>query len=116
MTVGNSSEGVHSIVLDTGNSVVGVRDIMTNARSGCICGCRECRLGAGKLLVNNGHYKSDRTYVQDLKDILEIQPPGGDRLLIFLRVETPKGHIPFTPLDQLLLDIFHCPAIKNISY
>jgi hypothetical protein len=66
--------------------------------------------------VSSGHYKSDRTYFQDLKDILELQPPGGNCLLIFLRVETPKGHIPFTPLDQLLLDIFHCPAIKNISY
>jgi hypothetical protein len=47
MTVGNSGEGVHNIILDAGNDGVGVRDIVTNGRNGCICGCRKCLLGAG---------------------------------------------------------------------
>jgi hypothetical protein len=33
MTVGNSGEDVHSIILDAGNDGVGVRDIVTNGRN-----------------------------------------------------------------------------------
>ena len=49
--------------------------------------------------VSNGHRSSDGTHVEILKNLVEAQPPGGDRRLLFPRVEIPGDHIPFTPLD-----------------
>jgi hypothetical protein len=91
ITFGNNGEGVHDIILDARNDDVGWE--------------RE---------VSSGHHSGDRTYVQDLKNVFEVQPPGGDRLFMFLHVEKLRDHIPFTPLDQILLDICHCPAIERV--
>ena len=65
--------------------------------------------------VNDGHHSNDRTHIKHLKDILEVQPPAGDRLFIFLRVEMPTDHVPFTPLAELPLDIRYGPAIESIT-
>jgi len=64
--------------------------------------------------VSNGHHSRDRTHVEDLKNILEAQPPGRDRLSIFLRVEMPTDRAPSIPLDELPLDIRYGPAIESI--
>jgi hypothetical protein len=61
--------------------------------------------------VNNGRHSNNRTHVKDLKNLVEVRSPGRDRLSILLRAETSKDHIPFTPLDELLLNICHGPAI-----
>jgi len=114
MTFRNNGGGVHNVFLDAGNAGVGVRDIRTRGRNGYICVdciCCECLLGRE---VSNGHHLSDRTHVKDLKSILEAQPPAGDRLLIFLRVETPRDRIDSTPLDKFPLNICHGPAIGGI--
>jgi hypothetical protein len=37
MTAGSNGAGVHNAILDAGNDGVGVCDIMTNGRDGCIC-------------------------------------------------------------------------------
>jgi hypothetical protein len=66
--------------------------------------------------VSNGHHPGDRTYVQDLKDLFEARPPGGDRLFVFSRVEGLRDYIPFIPLDQLPLYFCHCPTTKGILY
>ena len=71
--------------------------------------------GSGKSATVITH-SSDRTHVKDLKNLIEVRPPGVDRLFITLRVETPRDHIPFAPLDQLPLDICHYPTIKYILY
>ena len=47
MTVGNNGDGVHDVVLGPGDGGVGVRDIMTNGRNGCICIYCKRLLGAG---------------------------------------------------------------------
>jgi len=65
--------------------------------------------------VNDGHHSNDRTHIKHLKDILEVQPPAGNRLFIFLRVEMPTDHVPFTPLAELPLDIRYGPAIESIT-
>jgi len=65
--------------------------------------------------VSNGHHSNDRTYIQDPKNIHEAQPPGGDRLSIFLRMKMPTDHVPFTPLGKLPLDIHYSPAIESIT-
>ena len=63
--------------------------------------------------VSSGHHSSDRTYVKDLKNLFEPRPPDRDRPFVFLRMETPRDRIPFTPLDKFLLNICYCPAIKG---
>ena len=67
-----------------------------------------------KRKVNDGHHSDSRTHIKDPKHIVEVQPPGGDRLLILLRVETPRNRVLFAPLDQLPLNICHRPAIEII--
>jgi len=67
-----------------------------------------------KQEVSNGHHSSDRTHVEDLKNLFEAQPPVGDYFSVFLRVEMPKDRAPFIPLDKLLLNICCGPAIESI--
>ena len=64
--------------------------------------------------VSNGHCSSDRTHGKDPKNIFEAQPPGGDGLFIFLRTKMPRDHAPFTPLDELPLNICYGPAIESV--
>ena len=63
--------------------------------------------------VSNRHCSSDRTHVKDLKNIFEVQPPGGDLRFTFLRVEAPADRIPFAPLDEAPLNICYGPAIES---
>ena len=49
--------------------------------------------------VSNDLHSNCRTHVKDLKNIVEIQPAGGNRLSVTLRVEPPRNYIPFAPLD-----------------
>jgi hypothetical protein len=52
---------------------------------------RKVRSRSGKLagmVVSGG--RSDGTHVEDMKDPVEVQPPGGDRLFIILRVEKSR--------------------------
>jgi len=44
-------------------------------------------------------HSNNRTHLEDLKNLVEVQLPGGDRLLVFLRMETPGYKIASTPLD-----------------
>ena len=67
-----------------------------------------------KRRVSDGHRSDDKTHVKDLKNIVEVQPPGDDRLLIFLYLQTPRGRIPFAPLGQPPLNICHRPGIESI--
>ena len=64
--------------------------------------------------VSNSHHPSDGTHVEDLKDILQVHPPGGNCLFVFLRVEIPRDRIPSSPLDKPLLNICHNPAVESI--
>ena len=49
--------------------------------------------------VSAGLYSSCWAHFKDLKNLVEVQLPGCDRLLVFLRVETPRDDVPSTPLD-----------------
>ena len=55
----------------------------------------------------------DGTHVEDVQDPIEVQPPGCDRPLIVLRVESSGDCISFTPLDDAPLDLGHSPVIAN---
>ena len=67
-----------------------------------------------ELEVSNGHHSRDRAHVQDLKNILEAQLPGSDRLFIFLCAETPIDRTPFIPLRELPPNICYGPGIESI--
>jgi len=108
MTVRSSGGGVRDVVLGAGGGCLGVRDIVENGWGGCICVYWN-RLMEGE--VSNGRHSRDRTHVKNLKNILEAQRPGSDRLFIFLRAETPIDHAPFIPLRELPPNICHGPAI-----
>ena len=49
--------------------------------------------------VSTGPYPNNGTHLEDLKHLVEVQLPGGDRLLVALGVETPRDGIPSIPLD-----------------
>jgi len=49
--------------------------------------------------VSTSLHRKDRTHVKNLKDLVEVQLPGGDRLLVVLRAEVPRDRIAFVPLE-----------------
>ena len=49
-----------------------------------------------------------------MEDPVEVQPPGRNRPLIVLRVESSRDCISFTPLDNAPLDLGHGPVIPNL--
>ena len=53
------------------------------------------------------HNRTDRTYIEDVKDPKEVLLPSHNFYLIVLRVENSGGDIPFALLDDLLLDLCH---------
>ena len=52
-----------------------------------------------KQEINTRLSSDDRTHVKDLKNLVEVRPPGRDHLFVVLRVEVSRDHIPFAPLD-----------------
>ena len=67
-----------------------------------------------KRRVSDGHRSDNGTHVKGPKDVVEVQPPGGDRPFIFLRMEMPRDRIPFAPLDQLPLNVCYRSEIESI--
>ena len=64
--------------------------------------------------VSNGHHPRDGTHVENLKNPLQVHPPGGNCLFVFLRVEMPRDCIPSSPLDDLLPNICHDSTVGSI--
>jgi hypothetical protein len=65
------------------------------------------------LKVIDDLHSSDRAHLEDLKNLVEVRPPGGDCLFITLRVETSRDHTPLGPPHELPLDIRHNPGIQS---
>jgi len=57
-------------------------------------------------------YRSDGTHVEDVKDPDEIQPPGGNPLLVVLCVEVLRNHVSFALLDDPRPDLRHSSETK----
>lgn len=51
------------------------------------------------------------TYVEDLKNPIEILFPSSNHILFVLRVEDSRDGVSFTPFDNLPLDPGHRPTI-----
>jgi len=58
-------------------------------------------------------YSNDKTHVKDVKNPVQVQLPGGDRLLVVLRIGKSRHQIPSTFLDDPLLDPCHGSAIEG---
>lgn len=56
----------------------------------------------------------DGTHVKDLKNPVEVRPPGDDPLLVLPRVKKSRDGIQFAPLDKLPLNLCHGPTIESI--
>ena len=67
-----------------------------------------------KRKVSNCHITVNRTHVEDVEDLGEVQPPGSDRPFIALRVEESRDGVPFPPLDDLPLNLCHSPVIQDM--
>ena len=84
-----------------------VRRVLMSARSGCVCADPKFSLGAESQQLSHGN---DITHVKDMKDPIEFQLPGGNRLLIVLGVIASGDRVPFTPFDGILLDLCDSPG------
>ena len=79
MTVGGNGGSVRNVIPDAGNDGVDVRDIVTNGwncRTGVYC---NFLLGAG----GQQRSSSGGVHVKDLQNLIQAQPPGGDRVALF---------------------------------
>ena len=55
----------------------------------------------------------EKTHLKDTTDLIQTLHPGSDHLLILLLVEELGDRTPLAPLDYVLLDVGHDPAIEN---
>jgi hypothetical protein len=105
-------------MVDVGNDVIGIRRIVMNIRNNgmgfrnVISMCFDLNFCL-EAKNQQRSYRSERTHVKDMKNPVEIQPPGIDRLVVVLLVETSRDHISFTPLHDVLLDLGHSSAVKS---
>ena len=60
---------------------------------------------AGGLLSSHIPNKTDRTYIEDVKNPDKVIPPSRDLVLICLRVEHLGDHIPLAQLNDLPLNL-----------
>ena len=97
MDVGNDGEGGR-------NGGLGVLDVLTNVGNNHICVDRKLGL---ETVGQRQPYAGDRTHVEDVKDPVEVQLPGPNRVLVTFRVQDSGEPVPFTLLGDLLLNIIH---------
>ena len=64
--------------------------------------------------VSNLLHSNNRTHIKDLKNLIKVQLPCGNRLLVALGAKASRDRIPFTPLDQPPLNLCYGPAIESI--
>ena len=57
--------------------------------------------------------RNDGTYIEDIEDPDEIQPPGYNSFLVVLRIEMSRNHVPLSLLDDLPLHLLHGPGVGS---
>ena len=114
LDVGDDGVGSHDIMANLGNGGIGSHDIVKNARNCHVCIYCKLGLGVWLIIVTQKQHRYDRTYVEDMKDLVEVRLPGGDHFFIILCVEKSSECIPFAFLDDLPLDLRQGAAIGSI--
>jgi len=74
------------------------------------------------LLTRSEHVVSDiqleadeiETYVEDIENPVEVQPPSTDRILVVLCVQQSRDWIPPILFDDLSLDLCHGSVTRNM--
>jgi len=92
--------------VNIGNSGVLVRSVLMSVRNGCAFVYPKFNLEAEGQPSSR---RCDETHVKDAKNPVEVRPPVDNRLFIVLRVITSGDRIPFTPLDDVSLDLVRSP-------
>ena len=87
--------GVRNVILDIGSDEMGIRDIVASGGDGCVRVCCKFPL---EFEVSTRLDSNDGTHVKDLKNLVEVRPPGGDLLSVVHRMESPGECVPLTPL------------------
>ena len=57
---------------------------------------------------------NNRTYVEDVKDPVEVLPPCRNRVLVALCAEGPRDRVSLALVDDLALDFSHSPVIETL--
>ena len=116
--VGNDGMGAHNAMVNVGDDSVGVRDVVLDiGNNGVGIGnddvCVQCKFS---LKVDGWlwPFRSDKTHVKDKKDLVQVQPPGCNHILIALRVQKSRDGISFTLLDDLPLDLNHGATTESV--
>ena len=86
------------------------RDVVTRARDGYRFAASKFNLKS-KVNTLAAVAQMHRTYFEDAENLIEVQPPASDRLLLFLWTEGPRDSAPFTLFHNVSLDIVHNPVI-----
>ena len=55
----------------------------------------------------------DRTYIEDMKESVEVHPPSPDRFFVILCVDKSREWIPSTLLGNFFPDLCHGSAIET---
>ena len=58
-------------------------------------------------------YGIDSTHVEDVKDPVEVLPPGHNHVFVGLRMEDSRNRMSFALVDDLPLNLGHSPAIET---
>ena len=99
----------HHGTMDVGNKLVSVRNALTNVRNCYMSMQRKfCLEMKGQ---QRGQRIDGRTYLKDMRDSIEIRPPGNNRVFITLRVEKTRDGVSSVRFHNALLDQRHGPAI-----
>ena len=104
--IGNDVLGVWTIPMDIGNSGVLARSVLISVRNGWTFVYPKFSL---EVESQQWSCRGGGTHVKDAKNPVEVRPPVGDCLFIVLRVITSRDHVPFTPLNDVPLDLVHGP-------
>ena len=97
--------------MSVGNNITGVRDLVTN-----IGNCY-MRVDGKFGLETDGQqrrWRGDRTYVKNVKDPVEVKPPGRNRVFVVFCAEEARNYIALALLDDHPLDLCHGPAITCV--
>ena len=92
--------------MDFGDQTVSVREALTNLRNH--------EFGLEVVYQRWDQRMDSSTHLKDMKDSIEVRPPGGNRGFIPLRVENTRDRISFFRLCHTPLDLCHGPAIEGV--
>jgi len=111
MDFGDHNLGIRSIVLELGNDGMGFGGSDIGFGNDDMCIYNEFGLG---IPSQQPSYKdNDGTHVEDLKNPVKVQLPGGNFFLVILCMQVSRKRVSFVLFDDLLLDLPNSPEITS---